>query len=736
MTPSTTRVFPLADAAAPPPHQAPAPQPPGERALELGEVLRIILERWRIIVLAALLGLAGGIAATLVATPLYRASALLQYDPGANDSIEGGRLAPGKIAVANQEMVATQLGLVRSEALARRVSQELNLADDPRYGGRGGTRQQRLDRATAIVQGSTEAEAVRNSLLIRVAQVSSDPAMAQRIASALARNFIAMSIERRYDASAYARRFLSDQLVKTKQALEDSEKAVNEYTIASGLFRTPAQVVDGKSTDGASLTVTELAGLDQALNQARVRRIEAENAWRAGMGESSGENASMIGAIEQQRATLSAERAQASKLFKPDYPRMQELSAQIARLDAEVANARKSALGDRGQQLRAAYRAALQSERQLEARVAVAKSRVQDDRGRSIRYNILQREVDTNRALYDALLARYKEIGVAGGIGQSNLSLVDDAQTPRAPFRPNGYVNALIGLMFGLGAGLAAAFVLHLLFDSLISAADVRSKLHLPVLGAIPFEPKAERMLEDLGDHKSEISEAYYATLTSMKFVRPGGMPRTLFITSSRPSEGKSTSAYAIAVSSARLGRRVLLIDADLRRPTFKAEQGALGFAHLLASEDKVIDHVQPTATPNLWLLPVGAVNGSPAELLSSLRLPALVKEAGDQFDLVVLDGPPLLGLTDAPLLASAAQGTVIVIESRKTRTSQAAELARRINEAGGDLLGTILTKLVRGPVSSYYYDYRYSYGGSEGRSKAGRERFDLGSNVGAPARP
>lgn len=686
------------------PVAAPAAQVPQHNALEIRELLRIVSERWKIIALAAVIGLLLGIVATLVTTPRYRASALLQYDPAATDSIEQ---ANGKVrqAVANQEMMATQLGLFHSEALARRVAEQLRLADDPAYGGTRGSREERLKRAAKLIAGGIESDSLRNSLLLRVTYSGTDPRMAQRIASAFAQNFIALNLERKYNSSAYARRFLSDQLARTKTALEESEKAVNDYAVGSGLFRTPSQVVDGKTTDGAPLSVGNLAAMEAALNQAQVKRIEAENAWRSGAAGPLPAEGSLA-VLEQQRATLRAEYAENLRIFKADYPRMQELAARIARLDSEIASVQGAQQGRQSTQLAAAYKAAARSEADLAARVAAAKQVVQSDRGRSIRYNILQREVDTNRALYDALLQRYKEVGVAGGIGQSTIALIDDAQVPGAPYRPNGIVNAIIGLAFGLGIGLAAAFAAHVLFDTLTDPADVRAKLHLPVLGAIPFESENGGIANALSDPKSPVSEAYYAMLTAIKFARPGGSPHTLFVTSSRPGEGKSTSAYGIAVSSARLGRRVLLIDADLRRPTFLTGDRTAGFGHLLSSEDSVAGFVRPSAIPNLSVLPVGPFSGSAAELLSSARLRAVVEEAAALADLVVLDGPPLLGFTDAPLLASITDATLIVIESGKARSGETADLVRRLGEAGGDLLGAVMTKLRRRGRAGYGYGY------------------------------
>lgn len=687
--------------------------------LELREILRIVGERYRIILLVTFLGLVLGIGASLLTTPRFRASVLLQYDPQANDALEQSRSPLLRPMVANQEMLATQMGLLKSEALAMRVAQDLDLAGNPNFGGKSGSRDERLKRAAAVVQGGIEVEAVKNSLLLRVSYSSPDPAMAAQVATALGQTFITTNIERRYASGAYARRFLSEQLGRTKTALEQSERAVNDYAIRTGLFRAPGQLVDGKASESVTLTVTDLAAMEEALNQARIRRVTAQSAWSNGASDQPADKTA-VNTLTQQKAQISAQYAQNLKTFKPDYPAMQELAAQMAHLDSEIARERARGKGDDTARLKAAYRAALQAESDLTARVAAAKNEVQGERGRSIQYTILQREADTNRAQYDALLQRLKEVTTASGIQQSNIALVDDAKVPPAPYRPRIVFNAMIGLGFGLLAGLVAAFAMHLLFDVVVLPEDARGKLGLKVLGIIPRAADNLPLSVLLADRHSSVSEAYYSMLTALKFARSEGMPRTLCITSSNASEGKSTTSYAIAVMSARLGHNVLLIDADLRRPTFVSEDArwAPGLGHLLSSDDPLSRCARSTAQERLSLLPVGELSGSPAELLSSVRLPSLIAEAAATYDLVVIDGPPVLGLTDAPLLASVAEATVVVIESGKTRTGNAHDMVRRVREAGGLVLGAVLTK-VSGKSAGYGYDYQYHYTGSEAGSKA-----------------
>jgi len=347
----------------------------------------------------------------------------------------------------------------------------------------------------------------------------------------------------------------------------------------------------------------------------------------------------------------------------------------------------------------------------LQGRVAGLKGQVLDLRGRSIQYAILQRDVDTNRALYDALLQRYKEIGVAGGVGAAPVSIVDRAEPATAPFKPNLLWNLLIGIGLGVVFGSLAAVALEILNDTIKTRKDVREKLGLSCLGAIPKRSKKSPLVEELEDPGSATSEAYSSLATSLRFSTDEGIPKPLLITSARPGEGKSSSALSLAHIFARLGKSVLLIDSDLRKPAFRSASDKQGLTKLLTGEDDFDAQVTATQYPNLFLMPCGPIPPNPADLLSSGRLRSIIREASEKFDLIVVDAPPVLGLADAPLLASVCKDVVMVVESGKTRTHAAQEAISRLRAAGANVLGATLTKSTE-EKRSYGYGYgHYRYG-------------------------
>lgn len=714
---------------------APGPAHPGQ-GFELGDVLRIFSEHRRILGGAVIAGLLLGVLATVLMTPRYRAEAMMQLNADTDQLLGNTKDGGGSSTVmrfTSQEVLSTQIGLLKSEALARRVAEDLNLAANAEFGGSEGTREQRINRAVQEIRANTAVDAVKNSLLIKITFTSRDPQLAAKVANGLASGSISASIERRYDASAYARKFLNDQLSRTKTALEESERAINDYSIKAQLFRAPGRTVEGQTMEGQTLAAANLTATQASLNETRIQRVRAEQAFRTAGVDFQAEQAAGLSSLIDQRVTLQAQYEENLKLFQPDYPAMRELSAKIERLNNAISGERSRWKGNKIDELRAVYEAALRSEEDLNGQISLIKGDVESERSRMIQYNILQREVDTNRALYDALLQRYKQVGVASGVSASNVSLVDPARAPRAPFKPKLLVNLAIGLLLGFAAGIGLAFVMSMLFDTIVDGNDVRQKLHLPVLGVIPMVEDDRSLMEALSDRKSDVSEAYYSVRTALTFSREGGAPKTLLVTSSRAGEGKSTTSFAIASTMARLGSKVLLIDADLRKPTFvSSREDGYGLAHLLGSEEPLAEYAESTQVENLKLLPVGRFVGSPAELLSSNRLPAIIAEATGNFDMVVIDGPPVLGLTDAPLLASVAESTALVVQSRESRTGNVNDIIRRIRESGGSVIGVVLTMVTKSGVG-YGYDYAYysySYGTGEHGGKVSSDpmrRLDIG---------
>ena len=676
--------------------------------INLAAILRIIMEwRW-LIVGAVAVGLVGAVLLTLFTTPLYRGTATLEINPPTVEILEDSK---GQAqATKNGDYLATQVGLLQSRSLAQRVAQELNLASNAEFVPAGGAREQRAKIAVRKLGEGFSVQPAPSGQLIKISYSATSPALAAQITNKFADSFIATNLERRYDASSYARNFLQQQIAKVKGELEKSERQLVEYAQAQGIINTVNQQKDQVSADVNSLQGASLVALNEALAEAQTKRIAAEQAYRqtAAVGMTAEVNQSTQ-AIRQQRVALEAEYREKLTTMKPDYPDMISLRSRINELDRQIRSEAAQTASGRSNTLRAEYQAAAAAERTLQARVAELKGSVINLRGRSIEYNILQREVDTNRSLYDALLQRYKEIGVAGGVGTNLVSIVDRAEIPASPFSPNLPFNLAIGLGLGLVIGIGGAFVIEFINDTITTPDDVRDKLKLASLGVIPKMTGQKSLAEELEDQTSHISEAYFSLRTSLQFTTDNGAPKSLLITSCRAAEGKSSTALAMAQNFARLGRRVLLIDADLRKPTFKVKAEDRGLSKLLTNHEPLNSQTFKTYFENLWLIPCGPLPPNPAELLATGRFTALITEALGRFDMVIVDGPPVLGLADAPLLGAVCQGTLMVVESSRTRTKVAVDSINRLQSSGSQILGAVLTKFKR-QSHGYGYGYGYSY--------------------------
>lgn len=682
--------------------------------LDLPTLVRIALE-WRWLILATVAaGLALAIAVTLLTMPRYRASVTLQVNPPTVAILDRNDGESDTAKDNSQDFVATQVGLLSSSSLAERVAQDLNLASNPNFVPIKADPAARLQIAAGKVAANLDVIPPESGDLIRYTYSSESPQLSAQIANAVADAFINSSLQRKYEASAYARNFLERQIAKTRGELENSERQLVQYAQAQGIINTGStgdSTGPSSNSDAGSPQGESLIQLNQALSDATAKRIAAQGAYQAALGSGmTSQEASSTQPLQQQLAALEAQYQDKRTYLKPDHPEMVSLRSEIDELQKQIAKDASQVSSARINSLRADYEAAASAERALQAKVAQLKGQVLNLRGRSIQYAILQRDVDTNRALYNALLQRYKEVGVAGGIGTSPVSIVDHASVPSAPYKPRLMLNLLIGVVLGFLAGMGVAVVLEYISDTIKTREDVRKKLGIPCLGSIPKRSGKDFLLQDLGDPGSPVSEAYSTVVASLQFSTESGVPKILLASSARSGEGKSSSVLALAQNFARRGNSVLLIDCDLRKPAFKAASDDIGLTKLLTNDDPVAAHVSPTQYENLWLLGAGPLPPNPADLLSTGRFQAILREAAAQFEMVLIDAPPVLGLADSSLLAAICKNVVFVIESGKTRRAAAVEAVNRLRRSGAHVLGAILSKSVE-ERRAYGYSYGYGYG-------------------------
>ncbi|MBU2167307.1 MAG: polysaccharide biosynthesis tyrosine autokinase [Alphaproteobacteria bacterium] len=696
-----------------------------EVELDLAKYWAMLMKHRLLIAGSVLAAVVIGLVITLLTPPTYTAAATVQIDREATRVLDSEETGAADLRFS-VEFFQTQYGLIRSRSLAERVIDSLGLASSDVFIEQMGGEFEARDGETAAQQMARRREMVidliadgldvssqRDSRLVEITFSSPSAAVSARMANAIAENYIQSNLDRKFDASLYVREFLEERIAETKAKLEATERQLVQYADDQQIIRLEDSTNAGTGAQ-RSLAANSLSTINEALSQARVDRISAEERWRQARGASLMSIPEVIAspaiqAMVAQRVAVEAEYQQKSSVLQADYPEMVELQNRIDELDNQI---RSLAVSIRDG-IRAQYEIALNQERALQSRVNGLSTDVLDLSDRSVEYNILLRELDTSRQLYDGLLQRYKEVGVTGGVTANNVSLIDRAIAPKTPSSPKLPLNLALAFVLGLGLGVVAAFLIEALDDSITTPGDVEEKLGLPGLGNIPLLAKDEDAISALRDVRSPFSEAYYSLRTALQFTTSHGAPKSLLLTSARPGEGKSTTAFATALNLSRTGKRVLLVDGDLRNPSMHRVlemDNSQGMSNFLSGSAELQGVVRKTPFATLDFIPCGPLPPNPAELWSGDRLQVLLDQALAIYDHVVIDGPPVLGFADAPLLSSSVEGTLFVLESRGTGRRQALGALRRLNFGRANVLGAVLTKFQASKTRNEGYDYSYDY--------------------------
>lgn len=659
--------------------------------------------RWLILTVLTL-ALIAGVISILLTTPTYRATTTVQIEQQSAKVLGTEDLEPVPSAQEAERFLQTQVDIIKSRALAERVVQEMRLGGNPQFLAAQGAKpldpdkddpQARRNQALGLLNDNLTVTLPRNSRIVSIAVDSRDPALAAQVANSYASNFITSNLQRRFDTTSYSREFLQQQLAQTKAKLEESERALIGYSRSAGLIDASSGAAGTAAETGPrSLTTANLVQVNQAYSAAQSERVARQQRWSQAQATPLLSLPEVLGNPTIQQ--LTQHRAEAEALYnqelqrrKEDHPSVVQARASIAELDRQITTLATSIRNS----IRDQYQVALRQERALAGNVGQLKGQTLSEQDRGVRYNILKREVDTNRELYDGLLQRFKEVGAQAGITNNNISIIDKAEVPGGPISPRPMINLALA---GLG-GLAVAFMLVFArerFDDVMRApSDVEDKLRLPLLGVVPLAEKGADVRALLDDPKSSLAEAQQSVRSSIELSSSDGVPESLLLTSSRPSEGKSTTAFALARDLAAAGQHVLLIDADLRKPSLhRALQlsNKVGFSNVLARQTGLEQVLQQTHQPGLVFISAGPLPPNPAQLLASNILSDLLATLRERFDVVVIDGPPVLGLADAPRLAAAAQSVLFVVEANGAHHGAAKGAVARLRASGARLIGAV----------------------------------------------
>jgi succinoglycan biosynthesis transport protein ExoP len=655
---------------------------------------------------------------------------------------------------SNNDYYQTQYRILQSRLLARRTLNAEKLWDDPQFSGPG-SQGISLDpivwalRTAGYVKGFFEQPAepepaaatetakqsqtidrflsgvtvspVRNSRLVDLTYRSPDAQMSSRIANAIARQYIEQNLEFKFLATKEATDFLTERTAEQRKALEQSEQALQRYREKTG-----AMALE----DRQNIVIQRLADLNTAVTRARTERIEKESVYnqiRAIQSDRSALdtfpailNNSFIQQLKVQQNELQRQKAQLAEKLGARHPEMVKVDSAIetteARLNAEVQKV--------VQALRNDYQASLANERALQTSLDQQRGEAEELNRASIQYGALQRDATSNQTMFAGLLERSRETGISGELRTSNIRIVDQAETPRSPSSPNIRTNLLIALLVGSFLGIGLAFFFEYLDSRIRQPEEIKAELGMPLLGMVPRFAVKDAIGPTIigGGMPQEFSEAFRAIRTNVLFSSADPGFKSIAVTSTGPGEGKSVVSANIAVSLAQAGQRVLLIDADMRRPKAHEFFGLPvepGLSNVMVGDAKASETVKRTLTPNLWLLAAGKHPPNPAELLGSRRFRDFMATLADHFDWVIIDTPPVMAVTDASVVAHGVSGVVFVVGSEMTSRGSAKAALEQLDNAKAKYVGGILNRVdVR--RNPYYYSRHYRKSYSNYYTKAG----------------
>jgi polysaccharide biosynthesis transport protein len=679
--------------------------------------------------------------------PMYRATTRIQIDEETPGLATPTDIANSFVVADPEIYLNTQQRILKGRELGLRVVTKLDLRQAPEFNGRGPKPTKVAELIAAVkhrawwpvraVTGGSETGSVppplppqatpdattfipyagafldridvvlvRGSRLVDVSLISADPTFAARAINTHADEYIAQNLEIKVETLAKSLAWLTAEVARQQQKVEGTERALAEYRESQDA---------GALADNQNTVVTRLNQLSDAVTTARTLRIQKENIskqiQRGGQDRDTLAAIITIPAVQALKSQVNAlqlERARVSERYGERHPEYQKVVTQLAdteqQYDAAIQRAAQSAKGE--------FEAALAQEQSLTAELRAQQGTVTSLNRKNISYSVLQRDAETARQIYNSLLQREGELRVVANSRANNVRLVDRAIVPASPFTPNHRQDWTYALFFGVMLATATAFGLDYLDDTVKTPEDVSRRLKLRFLGLVPVV-RGDRNPLLSGPVPHEFSEAFRALRTALVSQTEQDGPRLIGITSAQPLEGKTTTAINIAMALAVSGARVLLIDADMRRPNVHKTlrlNNDRGLSQLLAGQSRMREVVQRTHDPNLLVITAGRTPSNPSELLSSERMRALVAglETGP-FDWVLIDTPPVLAVTDAVIVAPLVSAMTFVIGAEMTRWRLAERASQMILEAHPRAVLAVLNK-VDFQRNKYYYSRYYGH--------------------------
>ena len=693
--------------------------------LDLKEFLNVISRYKKLIISIALITMLLALILTLMMKPVYRAYSSLKVERyAANPSLQ---MLNAETSRSDRDFFETQVQLLQTKTLANRVITELEL--DKKQDTTGFVfnlkKLFKAENTNPTVKNLSDTEEIflknlivqpiNNSQLLSISYDSTNPQLAADITNSIASTFVKQNLERRFDAASTYKQYVSENIEVTKKSLDDAENRLNEYAKDNNIV----QDADGQST--GSYTLKKQA---EELVTAEKERIEAQAAYSSYLNSPDDTPAS----INNDPYILSLKKA-ASRLetqyqsFKNRTTRTplrlrKQIDEVLAQIDTETETIKSS--------FRNRLLEAQQKEKLLRAQLAKLREGALNVQSKNTAYARLLREVEINQLAYNQQLEQLMAVNIASNVSTNNISVIDVATTPTKKFKPSLKTNLAFGLLLGTLLGLGIAFLREFIDDSIKSTKSLEQATGLAVLSQLPnlrkLGPK-KLALQTALEPNSTLAESIRSLRTSLRFSTKDGAPKTTFITSSIAGEGKSTLSLNLATAYVQTGKKVLLIDADLRNPSMdylleldgkNGNESKPGLSNYLTSSDMVNSEViQNCVVEGLDVLASGPIPPDPVELLSGPRMTELLNSTARIYDHIIIDGAPVLGLADALILANLADATIITVEAGRTKKSSLLDSLKRLERANANILGTVLSRVSPQNNPDYNLEY-YSYSNSK----------------------
>jgi len=717
--------------------------PDQETEFNIWEYINVVLRRRWTVIAVFVVCLLTGLIFSFTSTPMYSATTLLQIQPAGPKVTDFDAVQESvSQAQAYHDFFQTQYDILSSRTLARRTIDGLSLDENAFING-DMDRESFRGRIVSFVQAlmpndeATDSEAAarefekrlvdrfleyvtvkprRRSFLVELSFSSPDPDLSQAVAGRMADQYIDLTLDQSVGAAVQARDFIQKQLTKVKGSLEESEQELQHF----------ARGHDIHALEQEELVIHErLADLNSLLTAAQAKRIGLEAMYDHANSADSRVlsrlvNDDLLQRLREDLSEAEAERAELAARFTDEFPEVRTLSARVSRLKQNLDSEEQRVISS----VRSDYEQAIEREGLLREQLTNQKTVVASYEEKAIQFKIHRREVNTNREIYETLLRRMKEVEVTEAIRASNITLVDLAEAPIEPSSPRVVLSLAVAMALGLIGGVGLAFGQEYVDDSLKTPDDVERYLRLATLGTIPEFSLAGRSddpeidtpdLEVAHQPTSAGSEAIRTLRASLFLAAPGGLPTRLLLTSARPSEGKTCIAVNLATALAQMGRRVCIIDCDLRRPRVnKALSISLspGVTNYLTGNHVLEQVIRPSGQPGLDVISAGPIPPNPVDLLDSAAMTRLLRELEERYDHVLIDAPPALGFADVPIISNQLGGGCLLVtrsgETSKRLAKQACDYLIRMQSK---LLGVVLNRVSTKRAGYSYYGYYGYYG-------------------------